>query len=449
MKKFFAFLVAASLSVSAFASREEVPSDAVLQGYYEAGQVCVCIFVPADMACYDVVFVGTYNNWGKGEGSTEDVANCSKFEAVEGYDGWYVVAVDDESSDIQGKPVMLDADGAFNWSYQIGDAEIIRGGVTLEKGKYEGEIDLKTYGTDAPNVYAVTAWKSNPCTAVYHNYTIAVINSSCNPYAVPFVVGGMNGWTFTQMTVNVDSTKKYQPNGYYEYKFKAAEETEYQIVNGVIDATGAIVTEPAWSDDSYIFVNTDGEWVRADNGNNKKTGAEAEIVFDLRDAETYLWGRCITRESHTYTINITIPTCAEVHPAIAGGFNEWGRDTMALVSGSTYTVQVTAEEGTEYGVTSITHDGDSWETWIEEYKEVDGEMKWEGIGNMKFGAEEEITLDFSDADIYRWSLCAATALPSIKADETNRPIKYYDADLRQIIILKDGERYNIHGVRIK
>ena len=76
-------------------------------------------------------------------------------------------------------------------------------------------------------------------------------------------------------------------------------------------------------------------------------------------------------------------------------------------------------------------------------------MKWEGIGNMKFGAEEEITLDFSDADIYRWSLCAATALPSIKADETNRPIKYYDADLRQIIILKDGERYNIHGVRIK
>ncbi len=251
------------------------------------------------------------------------------------------------------------------------------------------------------------------------------------------------------MTVNVDSTLKYQPNGYYEYKFKAAEETEYQIVNGVMDATGAIVTEPAWSDDSYIFVNTDGEWARVDDGNNKKTGADAEIVFDLRDAETYLWGRCITRESHTYTINITIPTCAEVHPAIAGGFNEWGRDTMALVSGSTYTVQVTAEEGTEYGVTSITHDGDSWETWIEEYKEVDGEMKWEGIGNMKFGAEEEITLDFSDADIYRWSLCAATALPSIKADETNRPIKYYDADLRQIIILKDGERYNIHGVRIK
>ncbi len=446
MKKFFSFLVAASLSVSAFASLEEVPSDDVLKGYYEAGQVCVCIFVPADMACYDVVFVGTYNNWGKGEGSTEDVANCSKFEAVEGYDGWYVVAVNDESTDIQGKPVMLDADGAFNWAYQVGAAEIIRGAVTVVKGGFSGEIDLKTYGKDAPNVYAVTAWKSNPCTAVYHNYTIAVINSSCNTLAVPFVVGAMNGWKFTEMTVNMDSTNEYLPNGYYEYKFKAAEETEYQIVNGVMDATGAIVTEPDWIDDSYIFVNTDGEWVRADNGNNKKTGAEAEIVFDLRDAETYLWGRCITRESHTYTINITIPTCAEVHPAISGAFNEWGRDTMDLVSGSTYTVKVTAEEGTEYGVTSITA-GSDWETWIEEPKEDDGE--WKGIENMKFGAEEEITLDFSDASKYRWSLCTATALPSIKADETNRPIKYYDADLRQIIILKDGERYNIHGVRIK
>lgn len=446
MKKFFSFLVAASLSVSAFASREKVPSDAVLKEYYETGQVCVCIFVPADMACYDVVFVGTYNNWGKGEGSTEDVANCSKFEAVEGYDGWYVVAVDDESDDIQGKPVMLDADGAFNWAYQVGAAEKISGAVTVVEGQYAGEIDLKTYGKDAPNVYAVTAWKSNPCTAVYHNYTIAVINSSCNTLAVPFVVGAMNGWKFTEMTVNMDSTNEYLPNGYYEYKFKAAEETEYQIVNGVMDATGAIVTEPDWIDDSYIFVNTDGEWVRADKGNNKKTGAEAEIVFDLRDAETYLWGRCITRESHTYTINITIPTCAEVHPAISGAFNEWGRDTMDLVSGSTYTVQVTAEEGTEYGVTSITA-GSDWETWIEEPKEDDGE--WKGIENMKFGAEEEITLDFSDASKYRWSLCAATALPSIKADETNRPIKYYDADLRQIIILKDGERYNIHGVRIK
>ncbi len=443
MKKFFAFLVAASLSVSAFASRDVVPSDAVLKSYYETGQVCVCIFIPADMACYDVVFVGSYNNW------STDLSDCTKFEAVDGYDGWYVVAVDDESEDVQGKPVMLDVDGKFSWNYQIGAAEIIRGGVTIVEG-YPGEINLKTYSKDAPNVYAVTAWKSNPCTAVYHNYTIAVINSGCNLYAVPFVAGSMNGWTFTQMTVNIDSTEKYKPYGYYEYTFKAAEGSEYQIVNGVMDETGAIVTQPGWNDDSYIFVvDSVGAWVRVDGGANKKTGAEAEIIFDLRDANAYLWGRCISRESHTYTINITIPSCAEVHPAISGAFNDWGRDTMTVVSGYKYTVQVTAQEGTEYGITSIkkNEEGSDWETWIEEYKEA--ETAWEDIKNLKFGAEEEINLDYSNADVYRWSLCGATALPSIKADETNRPIKYYDADLRQIIILKDGVRYNIHGVKIK
>ncbi len=441
MKKFFAFLVAASLSVSAFASREDVPSDAVLKGYYEAGQVCVCIFVPADMACNDIVFTGTYNSW------ASDAVSCTKFEAVEGYDGWYVVAFEDASDDVQGKPVMLDVDGAFNWIYQVGAVEVIRGNVTVVAG-YGTEIDLKTYSTDIPNVYAVTEWKTNPCTAVYHNYTIAVINSTCNLYAVPFVVGGMNDWKWAQMTVNKDSTMKYQPNGYYEYSFKAAEGTEYQIVNGVMDETGAIVIEPAWSDDSYIFVNTDGEWVRINESANLKTGEEAKIVFDLRDADSYLWGRCVTRESHTYTINITLPTCAEVAPAISGGFNEWGRDTMKLVSGNQYTVQVVAEEGTEYGVTSINKPDDgNWDTWIEEYNA--DEDKWAGISNMKFGTEEEINLDFSDATKYRWSLCGETALPSIEADNVNRPIKYYDTDLRQIIILKDGERYNIHGVRIK
>lgn len=55
------------------------------------------------------------------------------------------------------------------------------------------------YGTDAPNVFTVDAWKSNPCTAIYHNYKITVISDGCGGYVVPFLVGSMNNWTFTQM----------------------------------------------------------------------------------------------------------------------------------------------------------------------------------------------------------------------------------------------------------
>ena len=170
MKKIYAFLAAALISVCAFASKDVVPGDEAIKNAaeYNDGEVCVAIFVPADMACNDIVFVGTYNNWGKGEGKVEDAKNCKKFVAIDGFDGWYAVSVADETASPEGKPVMLDVDGNFNWSYQIGEATVIRGGVTVVAG-LPGEIDLKTYGKDAPNVYTVEAWKSNPCTAFKHS----------------------------------------------------------------------------------------------------------------------------------------------------------------------------------------------------------------------------------------------------------------------------------------
>ena len=45
MKKFYAFLAAALMSVNVFAAKDVVPSDAVLANYYEQGNVCVCIYV--------------------------------------------------------------------------------------------------------------------------------------------------------------------------------------------------------------------------------------------------------------------------------------------------------------------------------------------------------------------------------------------------------------------
>ena len=112
MKKFYAFLAAALISVCAFASKEQVPTDADLANYFEPGQVCVCIYVPNDLKCYDIVFVGTYNDW------NASASACKKFEPVENFDGWYVVAVDDDGlpedpdkdpyESLQGKPIQLD-----------------------------------------------------------------------------------------------------------------------------------------------------------------------------------------------------------------------------------------------------------------------------------------------------------------------------------------------------
>ena len=141
MKKFYAFLAAALMSFSAFASIDEVPSDAVLADYYNQGDVCVCFFVPADMACNNIVVTGSFNGW------SSIVADCVPAEAVEGYDGWYVASFEaeaepDAAKGIQAKPIMLDVDGNFNWEYQVGAATAIRGGVTVVQGAYAGEIDM-------------------------------------------------------------------------------------------------------------------------------------------------------------------------------------------------------------------------------------------------------------------------------------------------------------------
>ena len=257
MKKIYAFLAAALMSVSMFAAKDVVPSDAVLQNYYEAGQLCVCVFVPAEMACSDVVFVGTYNR-DASDGWITDVNTLAKFEAVEGYDGWYVVAVDDETpadfqeKGIQGKPVILDQNGEFNWQYQIGAGTVIRGGAQIVAGQYSGEVDIINYSKASPNVYTIDALKGgNPCTAVYHNYTVTVISDGCDGLAVPFLIGSMTNWTFQQMQVNVEKTMELGVPVYFT-TFKCAEGMEYQITSGLMDLTGAIVAQPAWSDESYL-----------------------------------------------------------------------------------------------------------------------------------------------------------------------------------------------------
>ena len=274
MKKFYAFFAAALMSVSVFAAKDVVPSDAVLADYYEQGNVCVCFFVPAEMNCNNIVVTGSFNGW------KSVPAECLPVEAVEGYDGWYVASFEaeaepDATKGMQAKPIMLDVDGNFNWEYQVGAATAIRGGIQVVQGGYAGEVDLINYGADAPNVFTVDAWKQNPCTAIYHNYTVTVINDGCNGLTIPFIVGGMTGWAFEQMQLDMAKTQEYQTAVYY-YSFKAAEGTPYQIVSAGMDPqTGQVDTlAPAgWTDIAYMQKLVDEVWARipGEDGDNQLT----------------------------------------------------------------------------------------------------------------------------------------------------------------------------------
>ena len=442
MKKFYAFLAAALMSVSVFAAKDVVPSDAVLADYYNQGDVCVCFFVPANMACNDIVLTGSFNGW------SDVVANCAAVEAVEGYDGWYVgsfaaEAEPDATKGMQAKPIMLDVDGNFNWEYQIGAATRIRGGVQVVPGAYDGEIDMITYGADAPNVFTVDAWKSNPCTAVYHNYKITVISDGCGGYVVPFIVGAMNGWSFEQMQLDVEATQANQAPT-YTYTKKMAEGTPYQIVSGLMGETGEIETEPAWADDAYMQKLVDDVWGRipGEQGDNQLTHEDANILYDLR-AEDLRWARCDDSPLVTYTVAAKMPTenCPEA-VEIIGGFDGWEGTAMTFNASTGYfeaTVEAKASQFFKF------RSAGSWDQELEIYNEDD---EWAKIGDNEyvFGKladdQNAVVLDFST--IGRWTVKEEGIENVVLTEKAQKVV--VDGVL---YIIRDNKMFNVQGTQVR
>lgn len=459
MKKIYAFLAAALMSVSMFAAKDVVPSDAVLQNYYEAGQLCVCVYVPDSMNCSDVVFVGTYNR-DANDGWITDVNTLAKFEPVEGYDGWYVVAVDDETpadfqdKGIQGKPVILDQNGTFNWQYQIGAGTVIRGGAQIVAGQYSGEVDIINYSKASPNVYTIDALKSgNPCTAVFHNYTVTVISDGCEGLAVPFLIGSMTNWTFQQMQVNVEKTMELGAPVYY-YNFKCAEGMEYQITSGLMDLTGAIVAQPDWIEEAYLQKLVDDVWVRYPgvSGDNQLTGTDAEITFDVRQ-EDLRWARCaeIIPED-PYTVNVTLTAPAGAPAAgidIIGSFDGWTGILMTLENGK-YTASVIATPSQEFKF----REAGTWENEImiadetveggwKEFPNTQFQSVWE-LTDVEFVAN--ITLDLSNPAMYTWKV--------VNPNEGIEEVVLTEQAQKVIVdgvlyIVRDNKMFNVQGTQVR
>jgi hypothetical protein len=451
MKKFYAMIAVALMSISVFASKDEVPSDAILANYYESGNVCLCFFVPADMNCNNIVVTGSFNGW------SSKVEDCASVEAVEGYDGWYVASFEPEAEPdaekgVQAKPIMTDVDGNFSWEYQIGAATVIRGGVQVVQGAYAGEIDMINYGADAPNVFTVDGWKSNPCTAIYHNYTVTVVSNGCDGYVVPFIVGAMNNWGFQQMQLDVEKTQANQVPTYY-ISFKAAEGTPYQIVSGLMGETGEIAVEPAWSDDAYIQMLVDGTWVRipGEDGDNQLTHENANIVWDLR-VDTLQWARCdeTPAEYTIFAINLPKDNCPD-GVEIIGGFDGWAGTPMELLNTGYYFVELEVKPAQDFKFRSA----GSWDQEIEIYDAENDE--WKKIGDKQFVFGDLwsddtwkgtpckwIELDWSNPEAYRWSTAESGVEDIVLTVKAQKVV--VDGVL---YIVRDNKLFNVQGAQVR
>lgn len=261
---FFAALVVA---VASFATPAKTPTKNDLADYYEPGQLCVCIYFEEEV-CNDIVFIGSYNGW-----DSSNPSALAKFTPLEGFEGWYWVAVTDASESIEGKPVQLMGDGSFSWDYQGGDADawtIVSGTVNIVPG-YSGECDLKGYSTAEPVILTCAYFKlhNTPCgyVAEYKDYTIRLNAPYCadaeGNYFDPAIIGDFNGWS-EGVAANTIDEETFE----YIFELKGAEKTKAFKFKALGDTD--------WSNQIQLQ-NEEGEWY--DNP-NITLGDETTITID-------------------------------------------------------------------------------------------------------------------------------------------------------------------------
>jgi hypothetical protein len=286
MKKIYAFMAAALMSASLFAAPSKAPTSADLASYGDLASDVILALYFDEAPCNDVVLVGTYNSW-----NTDDVAALTKFEKVNGFDGWYVASFtwaqwDDNGTmkDPEGKAVQLKSDGGFDWKYQTGDKDawINQGGAEakIEPG-YDGEANV-SYPAPGAYIYEIAYWKlhNTPCVVIpKHKYTIIFLDPYCedNPEFVPAVAGDHNNWQPSAMQ-----------EGTYEGEFawRLTVETEEGNAYKLLEANRG------WDNEFQYYDAENDEWKKFGNSFFPETDKDIDIVIDYSDTEKYRYAQC-------------------------------------------------------------------------------------------------------------------------------------------------------------
>lgn len=322
MKKFYAFFAAALMSVSLYAA---APTAAEIAAAYDITNnvVFVIEFIEDAEVCNDIRFVGTPNNWGKGdvEGASESWDNCEKFAPVEGHEGWFAAELA-YSDGFQGKPLQEPTDRSWTWDYQCGDKDawVHVDGLELElTDGYAGECNIAAKAPGA-YIYQLKYWKNHktPCAPVVkHNYTIKLYAPDACSDMKPAIVGDFNGWKEgVAMSEGLDDDF----NTVYTYSFEDQEGHGFKIKD---------VADTDWSNEMQYYVPYDEDqdvaayWT---NFQNYELGSEETIVLDYSDNNLYRFAKCngeepIEEKEFDYTINVAnAPVCGEAVLAIVGSY---------------------------------------------------------------------------------------------------------------------------------
>ena len=447
MKKLFAFVAVALFSVATFASREVVPTDADLASY-ATKTYTMCIY--NDGACNDIVLIGTYVSW-------DATAELLKFQAVEGFEGWYVVTWDDESGaaekvdegGVQAKPVQLTGTGTFSWDYQLSDeSELIRGTAVVAPGN-PGEADIKNIAAGIV-VVDVKSWKNNPCTAVYHTYKVTFISPDCNEedYVVPAISGGFNNWAQQAMTMNELKTAERQqaglPGAVFEISFKGAEGSEFKFRSS--EEWGK-----DWTNELKEYNAEEDAWAAYNGGANLVLGEETNPVFDLGDPAKYSWNNCEKPDTDVKYVVVALNAPAGAPEAgieVIGTFDTWSGTAMELLETGWYLAEVEATGSDEFKF----REAGTWDNEI--YVKDANTGMWGAFQQISFKSVWKddtykgvpckwIELDLSGAN-YGWK-ANVQGIENITLTEKAQKVVVDGV----IYIVRDNKMFNLQGAQVR
>jgi hypothetical protein len=442
MKKIYAFLAAALMSASLFAAPEKIPTVADLSAVADvANDVVLCLYFD-EAPCNDVVLVGTYKQEEGGAWSTEGL---DKFAKLDNFDGWYVASFP-YAEGAAGKAVQLKGDGSFDWKYQTGDKDawIHQGGneATIEAG-YDGESNV-SYPSAGAYIYEIAYWKlhNTPCVNIpKHKYTLVLKDPYCeeNPEFVPAVAGDHNGWAISPMN-----------EGTYEGDFAwiLVVETEEGNAYKFLEAT------KGWDNELKGYDAEADKWNKFGNSTFPVATKDTTLVFDYSDTEKFQYPLCgVSDEKASVVVSLIAPANAPEKVEIIGTFDSWAGTEMTLENGQ-WVALVEATEGDVFKFRSgIGETSD--DKWANQIQVPDGEGGWRDMGDeMTFGAfwqdgEEEgakvVTLDFSYAAAYKWTLSEAQGIENIVLTEEVQKVVVDGV----IYIVRDNKMFNIHGAQVR
>lgn len=192
------------------------------------------------------------------------------------------------------------------------------------------------------------------------------------------------GWYLAYIPVREDGTAlqgkpiQAKADGSLAWDFQTGDENSWTVESGdvTIEAGYAGEANLTYNDPTKAVIYKSSSWK---NGNSP----------------------CVEAVEHTYNVTVKLPALVEgIEPAIIGDFNGWAEGiALTAEADGSYKYSFTDEEG--HGFKFKSGADNVWARQVQGYNAE--EDKWSDLENIILGAEENISIDYSDAAKYRWT----------------------------------------------